>query len=62
MIVYVVFPQHKMAVVFDPVFSWLKRDKAPDDPSQLSYEFFKVNTNLFCSNSLPSYCVFSELH
>jgi hypothetical protein len=39
-----------MAVVFDPVFSWLKKDKAPDNPSQLSHEFFKVNTVYFAQN------------
>ena len=47
-IVYVLFPQHKMGVVFDPVFSWLKVGKpAPESPSQLSLGFFKVSTNLF---------------
>jgi hypothetical protein len=42
-VVFIIFPQHKAVVAFDPIFSWTK-SKAPLQASQLSEEFVKVST------------------
>jgi hypothetical protein len=42
-VVFIIFPQHKAVVAFDPVFSWTK-PKAPLEASRLSDEFVKVST------------------